>query len=149
MTRKNLCKTTCECGEHTFTHKDILPPLTTPAKLFKITDANWYGGRVKKISEGKCPKCGKKYLLYLQRSNQHERTKSYFNVIDIELNKTEFSSIESFSEKDMPKPKEDEEQPSLEETHISTLRKICTQKGIAYNIKDTKEKLIERIKNNE
>jgi hypothetical protein len=56
---EHLNTTRCECG-HTFTAKDIKPP------LIKVNDHRMFGGNVKRQSAAQCPGCEKTYLLWLK-----------------------------------------------------------------------------------
>lgn len=64
MTVSHLNTTKC-CG-HTFTAKDIRPPLRNAKATFGNSAGRLWGGHAQWFSEAACPECGRKYRLWLQ-----------------------------------------------------------------------------------
>lgn len=58
---------TSQCCNHTFSVKDVKPPLLNMQQaLSRKNDPNFYGGNVKKFSKAQCPECQTKYILWLK-----------------------------------------------------------------------------------
>jgi len=57
---------TTTCCNHTFTARDIRPPLKNARATFGAGNDRLWGGHAQWFSESACPECGQKYILWLQ-----------------------------------------------------------------------------------
>lgn len=64
---------TTKCCNHTFTAKDIKPPLMKQQQALGSNDPHLYGGNAKVFAGTECPECGEHYILWMkQRSPNYK-----------------------------------------------------------------------------
>lgn len=55
-----------KCCNHTFTAKDIIPPIMKQKEALGTNHHHLYGGNAKSFAKAKCPECGKPYMLWMK-----------------------------------------------------------------------------------
>lgn len=58
---------TTQCCNHTFTVKDVKPPLLKQRQALSTQQRGLFGGRIDRFSKAECPECQKEYLLWLEQ----------------------------------------------------------------------------------
>lgn len=57
---------TTKCCNHTFTAKDIKPPLMKQQQALGTNDPHLYGGNAKTFASAECPECNEPYILWMK-----------------------------------------------------------------------------------
>lgn len=55
-----------KCCNHTFTAKDVKPPLLRQQQALGTDEKHLLGGRAERFSKTECPECGKEHILWLK-----------------------------------------------------------------------------------
>ncbi|OMF47712.1 hypothetical protein [Paenibacillus amylolyticus] len=60
---------TTKCCNHTFTAKDIKPPLMKQQQALGTNDPHIYGGNAKVFAAAECPECNEQYILWMKQQS--------------------------------------------------------------------------------